>query len=143
MWLGGGQRGCCSGMSDTVRHSELPEHLCSGQLDSLLGEGLVVWQCGRGCSCKAHGGERGVPARRLGGLRHKWRKLRLQRRRGTGGCGVGGGTGGSNVGGGIGDWDASSGTGSGDACGGCEAVGDLRCMGAVDGLSASGNTIAD
>ena len=28
----------------TVRHSELPEHLCSGQLDGLLGESFVVWQ---------------------------------------------------------------------------------------------------
>ena len=38
--VGGGQRGCCSELSNTVRHSELPEHLCSGQLDGLLGE---VW----------------------------------------------------------------------------------------------------
>ena len=37
-----GQRGCCSGLSDTVQHSELPELLCSGQLDGLLGKGLVV-----------------------------------------------------------------------------------------------------
>ena len=40
--VGGGQRGCCSRLSDTVQHSELPEHLCSGQLDGLLGEGLFV-----------------------------------------------------------------------------------------------------
>ena len=46
--VGGGHHGCCSGLSDTVRHSELPEHLCSGQLDGLLGEGLIVCQCGRG-----------------------------------------------------------------------------------------------
>ena len=26
----GGQRGCCSRLSDTVWHSELLEHLCSG-----------------------------------------------------------------------------------------------------------------
>ena len=25
--VGGGKRACCSGLSDTVRHSELPEHL--------------------------------------------------------------------------------------------------------------------
>ena len=25
-----------------MRHSELPEHLCSGQFDGLLGEGLFV-----------------------------------------------------------------------------------------------------
>ena len=43
-----GKHGSCSGLSDTVRHSELPEHLCSGQLDGLLGEGLVACQCGRG-----------------------------------------------------------------------------------------------
>ena len=49
--VGGGQRGCCSKLSDTVRHSELPEHLCSG----LLGESLVVCQCGRGGSHRAHG----------------------------------------------------------------------------------------
>ena len=55
--VGGGQRGCYSGLSDTVRHSELPEHLCSGQLDSLLGEGLIVCQCGRGSSRLVHGGE--------------------------------------------------------------------------------------
>ena len=79
--VGGGQRGCCSGLSDTVWHSELPEHLCSGQLDGLLGEGLVVCQCGRGGSRRAHGGKRGVHARRLGGLRRKWRQLRLQPRR--------------------------------------------------------------
>ena len=42
--FGGGQRACCSGLNNTVQHSELPEHLCSGQLDSLLGEGLVVCQ---------------------------------------------------------------------------------------------------
>ena len=45
-----GKHGSCSGLSDTVRHSELPEHLCSGQLDGLLGEGLVACQCG---GCKA------------------------------------------------------------------------------------------
>ena len=33
-------------------HSELPEHLCSGQFDGLLGEGLVVCQCGRGGSAE-------------------------------------------------------------------------------------------
>ena len=27
--LVGGQSGCCSGLSDTVRHNELPEHLYS------------------------------------------------------------------------------------------------------------------
>ena len=48
--VGGGQCGCRSGLSDTVRHSELPEHLCSSQLDGLLGKGLVVCQCGRGDS---------------------------------------------------------------------------------------------
>ena len=78
----GGKRGCSSGLSNTVRHSELPEHLCSGQLDSLLSEDLVVCQCGRSGSCRAHGGKRGVRARRLGGLRCKWRQLRLQPRRG-------------------------------------------------------------
>ena len=94
--VGGGQRDCCSGLSgkvncrSTVWQSELPEHLCSGKLDGLLGEGLVVCQCGRGGSRRAHGGgsrrahggERGVRARRLGGLRRKWRQLRLQPRRG-------------------------------------------------------------
>ena len=61
--VGGGQRGCCSGLSDTVWHSELPEHLCSGQLDGLLGEGLLVCQCGRGGSRRAHGGsEECMPA---------------------------------------------------------------------------------
>ena len=35
MWLGGGQRGCSSGLSDTVRHGELLEHLCSGRLGGL------------------------------------------------------------------------------------------------------------
>ena len=80
--FGGGQRGCCSGLSNTVRHSELPEHRCSDQLDGLLGEGLVVCQCGCGGSRLAHGGERGVRARRLGGLRRKLRQLRLQPRRG-------------------------------------------------------------
>ena len=55
--LGGGQHGYCSGLSDTVWHSELPEHLCSGQLDGLLGERLDVWQCGRGGPQQAHGGE--------------------------------------------------------------------------------------
>ena len=68
MWLGGGQRGCCSGLSDTARHSELPNHLCSGQLDGLLGERLVVWQCGRGGSWQVHGRERGMRARQLRGL---------------------------------------------------------------------------
>ena len=80
--VGGGQRDCCSGLSGTVWQSELPEHLCSGKLDGLLSEGLVVCQCGRGGSRRAHGGERGVRARRLGGLRRKWRQLRLQPRRG-------------------------------------------------------------
>ena len=60
--------------------SELPEQRCSGQLDDLLGEGLVVCQCGCGSSCRAHGGERGVHARWLGGLRYKWRRLRRRRR---------------------------------------------------------------
>ena len=55
--VGDGQRGCCSRLSDTVRHSELTEHLCSGQLDGLLGEGLIVRQCGRDGSHRAHGGE--------------------------------------------------------------------------------------
>ena len=64
--VGSGHRGCCSGLSDTVRHtdSELPEHPCSSQLDGLLGEGLVVCQCGRGGSRPAHtvGSEECVPA---------------------------------------------------------------------------------
>ena len=42
VWLGGGQHCCCFGPSETMRHSELPEHLCSGQLDGLLREDLVV-----------------------------------------------------------------------------------------------------
>ena len=66
--VGNGQRGCCSRLSNTVQHTELPEHLCSGQLDRLLGEGLVVCQCGRGGSRQAHGGERGVRAHQIGGL---------------------------------------------------------------------------
>ena len=65
-----------------MRHSELPENLCSSQLDGLLGEDLVVCQCGHGGSRRAHGGERRVRARRLGELRRKWRQLRLQPRRG-------------------------------------------------------------
>ena len=48
--VGGGQRGSCSGLSDTVWQNELPEHLCSGQLDGLLGEGFIVCQCGHGSS---------------------------------------------------------------------------------------------
>ena len=83
MRLGGGQRGCCSGLSDTVRHSELPEHLSSSQLDGLLGEGLVVWQCGCGGSRQAHGGERGVRARQLRGLQRRWWQLRLQLKTGA------------------------------------------------------------
>ena len=80
--VGGGYRGYCSGLSDTVRHSELSEHLCSGQLDGLLGESLVVCQCGRGGFRRVHGDEQGVSARWLGGLRRKWRQLRLQPGRG-------------------------------------------------------------
>ena len=77
MWLGGGQRGCCSGVSDTLWHGELLEHLCSCQLGGLLGEGLDVWKCGDGGSRRAHSGERGMRARQLRGLRCKWRQLRL------------------------------------------------------------------
>ena len=40
--VGGGQRDCCSGLSGTVWQSELPEYLCSGKLDGLLSESLVV-----------------------------------------------------------------------------------------------------
>ena len=96
------------GQLDTVRHSELSEHMCSGELDGLLGEGLVDCQCDRGGSHRVHGGERGVRAHWLRGLLRIWRQLRLQRRRGRN---TGGSTGGSDVGGGVGDWDASSGTG--------------------------------
>ena len=46
----------------------------------LLGEGLVVCQCGRGSFRQAHGGERGVRAHRLGRVQRKWRQLRLQPR---------------------------------------------------------------
>ena len=49
--VGGGKHGCYSGLSDTMQHSELPEHPYSGQLDGLLGERLVVCQCGHGGSC--------------------------------------------------------------------------------------------
>ena len=38
--VGGGQRGCCSELSGTVRYSQLPDR-CSSQLDGLLGES--VW----------------------------------------------------------------------------------------------------
>ena len=86
VWLGGRKRGCCSGLSDTMRQSELQEHLCSGQLDGLLGEGLVVWLCNCGGSRRAHGGERGVRARQLGGLQYKWRQLRRSADGGTRGC---------------------------------------------------------
>ena len=55
--VGGGQRGCCSGLSDTMQHSELPEHLCISQLHGLMGEGSVVCQCGRGSSRRAYSGE--------------------------------------------------------------------------------------
>ena len=59
----GGQRGCCSVLIDSMWHSELPEHLCSSQLDGLLGEGLVICQCDRGGSCRVHSGnEDCVPA---------------------------------------------------------------------------------
>ena len=71
-----GKHGSCSGLSDTVQHSELPEHLCSGQLDGLLGEGLVACQCGHGSSRQAHSGKRGVCVSRLGGMQRKWQQLR-------------------------------------------------------------------
>ena len=133
--VGGGQHGCCSGLRDTVRHSELPEHLCSGQLDGLLGEDLVVCQCSHGGSRRAHGGKRGVRARRLRGLRRKWQQLRLSPDGGTGGCDAGSGT---DMGGGVCDWDASSGTRSGDTCGGSKVVKAPRCTGASDSSSTSG-----
>ena len=62
MWLGDWQHGCCSGLSNTVRRGELPKHLCSGQLGSVQGEGLDVWQCGRDGSRQMHGEEQGVCA---------------------------------------------------------------------------------
>ena len=99
-----------------MRHSELPEHLCSGQLDGLLGEGLIVCQCGRGGFRRAHGEECVL----AGSYRAE-------------GCSPDGGTGGSDVGGGVGDWDAGSG----------EAVEDPRCTGAGDPSSASGYATAD